>query len=222
MMTEDSFTGQSWDGSPVTPRPSGGRGPGRARKWLIQGIFSLALVAFVWLIETSADPQMAPVQAWMTDALTRDFDFAAVSSWYEEQFLSSPSFLPVFAENWLGFSAKRQEEEWTTLAGQVVKPFSPQHQGILLDIAAGDMVAAVGTGWVVDVSERPGLGLTVVVQHPRGKQTWYAKLRDVSVAKEDWVYPGDLIGRVDSDGQWFFAVRQGKVFIDPESVIPIE
>jgi stage IV sporulation protein FA len=222
MMTEDSSTGQTWDGWSAPPRHSGGREPARVRKWLIQGIFSLALVACVWLIETSTHPQMAPVQAWMTEALKRDFNFAEVSSWYEEQFQSSPSFLPVFAANWLGFSAKSQDEEWTALAGQVAKPFSPQHQGILLNAPAGGMVTVVGTGWVVDVSERPGLGLTVVVQHPRGKQTWYAKLRDASVAKEDWVYPGDSIGRVDSDGQWFFAVRQGKVFIDPESVITIE
>ncbi len=222
MMRENTAADQAWNDWQGAYGERGRLQAARARKWLVQGIFALALVACVWLIETSTHPRLAPVQYWIAEAVTRDFDFVAVSSWYEERFASSPSFLPAFASQWLGFSAKSQEEEWGTLVGQVVKPFSPQHQGVLLKAATGGTVTAVGTGWVVDVTERPGLGPTVVVQHPRGKQTWYANLRDVNVAKEDWVYSGDVIGRAGSDGQWFLAVRQGNVFIDPMSVLAIE
>jgi stage IV sporulation protein FA len=206
-----------WDSA--RGKPSGGAF--RARKWLLQGLFSLALVAAVWLIETSTHPRMAPVQYWVSEAVTRDFDFAAVQSWYERQFGSSPSFLPAFASNWLGSSAHAPTAEWQPLTGRVVKAFSPQHQGIRLSVTGAGAVHAVGTGWVVDVGERPGLGMTVVVQHPRGNQTWYARLEDVFVAEEDWVYAGDPIGRTGSDGEWFLALRQRDTFVDPAAVLPL-
>lgn len=209
----------------LSERPIAGRQPPasawRMRKWLLQGLFSLALVAAVWLVETSTHPRMAPVQYWVAEAVTRDFDFAAVQAWYERQFGHSPSFLPAFAASWFGQANHEAAVEWRPLTGRVVKPFSPQHQGIRLSVAGSDEVYAVGTGWVVDVGERPGLGMTVVVQHPRGSQTWYADLEDVHVAADDWVYAGDTIGRAGSDGQWFLALRQRDRFVDPAAVLPL-
>jgi len=226
----DAYSAGSWYNeptvyeSPRSHREAGGRPPSasalRMRKWLLQGLFSLALVAAVWLIETSTHPQMAPVQYWVGEALSRDFDFAAVQAWYERQFGNAPAFLPAFAVNWFG-QGSHDAEEWQPLVGRVVKPFSPQHQGIRLSAAGEGEIYAVGTGWVVDVGERPGLGMTVVVQHPRGNQTWYADLAAVYVTVDDWVYAGEAIGRAGSDGEWFLALRRQDRFVGPAAVLPL-
>lgn len=226
----DTYAAGNWFVTPVTDHDRDTRWGGRrksspsgtfpARKWLVQVLFSLALVAAVWLIETSSHPRMTAVQYWVSEAVTRDMDFAAIQSWYERQFGSSPSFLPAFASGWFRPTAQAPDVEWQPLSGTVVQVFSPQHQGIRLSNGENEMVNAVGTGWVVDVGLRPGLGMTVVVQHPRGYQTWYAHLGDVLVAKEDWVYAGDAVGRAGPDGEWFFALRQQDAFVDPVAVLP--
>lgn len=199
-------------------QPSGG--PSRARKWVLQGLFSLALVAAVWLIETSTHPRMATVQYWVSEAVTRDFDFAAVQAWYERQFDGSSALLPAFASQWFSASSRTSSVEWRPPNGRVVQPFSAQHQGVRLAADGAGEVHAVGTGWVIDVGERPTLGLTVVIQHPQGNQTWYARLQEVYVSKEDWVYAGDPIGRTGPDGEWFLALRQRDAFVDPVAVLP--
>lgn len=75
------------------------------------------------------------------------------------------------------------------------------HKGTDLRLAYGTDVRAAAPGVVVAAGDRPGYGLTVVVDHGQGRETRYAHLSTIDVAPGDRVGSGQLIARSGSSGR---------------------
>ncbi len=75
------------------------------------------------------------------------------------------------------------------------------HHGTDLRMAYGTEVLAAAPGVVTSAGERPGYGLTVVVDHGDGRETRYAHLSTVDVAPGDPVAGGQPIARSGNSGR---------------------
>ncbi|HUU35496.1 MAG TPA: peptidoglycan DD-metalloendopeptidase family protein [Vicinamibacterales bacterium] len=75
------------------------------------------------------------------------------------------------------------------------------HKGTDLRLAYGSEVRAAAPGVVVAAGDRPGYGLTVVVDHGAGRETRYAHLSAIDVAPGDPVGGGELIARSGNSGR---------------------
>lgn len=88
------------------------------------------------------------------------------------------------------------------------------------DLAGGATALAAGAGTVVEVRDRPGFGLTVVVDHGDGVATSYSHLAAASVRSGQSVARGAAIGTVGRTGfatgvHLHFEVRVHGVTTDP-------
>ncbi len=96
------------------------------------------------------------------------------------------------------------------------------HNGTDLRLAYGSEVRAAAPGVVVAAGDRPGYGLTVVVDHGAGRETRYAHLSALDVAPGDPVDGGQLIARSGNSGRstgahLHFEAREYGRPVDPEA-----
>ena len=75
------------------------------------------------------------------------------------------------------------------------------HRGVDLALAYGSEVKAYGSGVVTAAGDRPGYGLTVVVDHGGGRETLYAHLSSLDVQPGDAVTAGQRIARSGNSGR---------------------
>ena len=73
--------------------------------------------------------------------------------------------------------------------------------GVDLALAYGSEVKAYGSGVVTAAGDRPGYGLTVVVDHGGGRETLYAHLSSLDVQPGDAVTAGQRIARSGNSGR---------------------
>jgi murein DD-endopeptidase MepM/ murein hydrolase activator NlpD len=97
------------------------------------------------------------------------------------------------------------------------------HKGTDIALAYGHEVQAAASGRVAFVGERPGYGLTVVIDHGAGLETRYAHLSGYSVRVGDEVGSGQIVARSGNSGRstgphLHFEVTQGGKAIDPKSM----
>ncbi len=95
------------------------------------------------------------------------------------------------------------------------------HNGTDLRVAYGSEVRAAAPGVVVAAGDRPGYGLTVIVDHGAGRETRYAHLSAIDVAPGDPVGGGQLIARSGNSGRTtgahlHFEAREYGRPVDPE------
>ncbi len=83
--------------------------------------------------------------------------------------------------------------------------FSGNHPGIDIKLAEGTPIGSVAGGRVQSVRERPGLGLTVIVEHRHPADgtffSVYGHLGSASVAEGSDVAPGTILGVVGMTGR---------------------
>jgi len=107
------------------------------------------------------------------------------------------------------------------------KRWSGPHRGIDIDLVSGDSVLAMLPGKVRFVGYSRGHGRTIVVRHAHDIETVYAHLSEYSVAVNDEVKEGVLIGRGGRTGNargshLHLEVRYKGVCVHPEYVFNFE
>jgi murein DD-endopeptidase MepM/ murein hydrolase activator NlpD len=100
------------------------------------------------------------------------------------------------------------------------------HKGTDIALAYGHEVQAAAGGRVAFVGERPGYGLTVVIDHGAGLETRYAHLSGYSVRVGDAVGSGQVVARSGNSGRstgphLHFEVLQGGRAVDPSSLATV-
>jgi murein DD-endopeptidase MepM/ murein hydrolase activator NlpD len=95
-----------------------------------------------------------------------------------------------------------------------------QHTGVDVAAPAGTPIRAAAAGVVSFAGSRGGYGNLVIVDHPRGLQTYYAHQRDLHISAGQDVAQGTLLGTVGSTGRstgphLHFEVRRDGVAVDP-------
>lgn len=116
------------------------------------------------------------------------------------------------------------------VAGSIISRFGPKTNGLSNDgvniaAKAGDPIWASADGEVIYVgNDLNGYGNLLILRHTDGWLSSYAHAQEFLLAKGTSVKQGDLLGYVGSTGsvktpQLHFSLRQGKIPVDPESVI---
>lgn len=100
-----------------------------------------------------------------------------------------------------------------------------RHDGVDLGVAEGTAVAATAKGTVVFAGEMGDYGLTIVIDHGNGYETWYAHNSLLAVAEGTIVSRGNIIAYSGNTGystgpHLHYEIRQNGVPIDPLSPLP--
>ncbi|MFW5976158.1 MAG: peptidoglycan DD-metalloendopeptidase family protein [Alkalispirochaetaceae bacterium] len=120
-------------------------------------------------------------------------------------------------------------ERFTSGFGMRADPFTglPRfHNGIDLANIPGTPIRAAGSGRVAHIESQIGnYGRFVILRHDSGFQTLYAHLDSFDVRVGQFVYQGDVIGRMGNTGRstgphlHFSVIRNGR-FVDPLNYLP--
>ncbi|WP_126427939.1 M23 family metallopeptidase [Brevibacillus marinus] len=204
-----------------------GEGP-RTRAVLgLQVMGALLLIGAAYLLFQTSLPFPSPWKETAREIMTRDFNFAGVATWYESRFGHTPSVLPVLTPKQSPDPAFADQSAWQFPQGwRLVKPYDPASAKLVIDVGEDGRVVNGETGWVTFVGEKAGFGTTIVVRLASQREAWYGNLEAVNVSVNDWVNPGDQLGRArtftGSSRYLYLALRQNDQFVDPLDVITLE
>ena len=95
-----------------------------------------------------------------------------------------------------------------------------RHLGLDLRAARGTPVAAAAGGRVVFRGRQRGFGNVVIVDHGRGRTTYYAHLSDFAVGRAEGVRQGQTVGFVGRTGNATGPHLHFEVRVDGEPVDP--
>ncbi|MHA6485146.1 peptidoglycan DD-metalloendopeptidase family protein [Paenibacillus sp. strain BS8-2] len=167
-------------------------------------------------------------QTIVKQALTDEFDFAAVAIWYKEAFAGAPSFIPIFQgdpEAAVGVDGDVTDHVVAPLEhGSLIRTFAEMLNGIELADESEASVVAVEMGRVVMVTEGQD---SILIQHANNRVSIYSKLGSAGVSVNDWVEAGDPIGNLkgaNESGQSLlhFAIKENDQHVDPLEVITLD
>ncbi|GIO94737.1 M23 family metallopeptidase [Paenibacillus lactis] len=202
--------------------------PGLVRRLVVSAL----LFGIVWGIFSMQQPWALRTQAFIIEGLSREMDFRAAQVWYEEHFGEAPSFIPIFG----------QADEHSTkvnastslippLEGRLVQSFAVDLKGIVLEAAGGALsqraVRSIETGRVLEVTEHPENGISVLIQHTGDRKAIYSRLAETGLKVNDWVQGGDPIGTLQSTDSGspptlYFVLKEGNRDVDPAEVMPLD
>ncbi len=111
------------------------------------------------------------------------------------------------------------------LTSRYGRRFHRDHTGIDFAAPVGTIVVSADMGTVKQVGWIGGYGLSILIQHPDGKETLYAHLSEIFISVEDEVQMGQIIGLTGTTGistgpHLHFEVRYQNIPFDPEDFFP--
>jgi stage IV sporulation protein FA len=219
-----------WEGSDE-PKQSPAH-PGR--RFLLQCVVSAMLVGAVYWVDTNDDTHFHAVKNSIETAMNQEFQFAAVSNWYEKNLGDPISFLPSFTNNSTqtadgGSMNSKKDTPSSSFAepvvGEVKSPYSNTTKGVTVETTSHSEVKSVKDGLVVFVGKKKNIGETVVIQHKDSDESWYGKLDQANVKVYQEVKKGQKIGTTsgkNKKGTFYFALKKGEKFIDPIQVMSFD
>lgn len=197
----------------------------RERRFFWQLISSVFLFVITFLIFQAKSPAIHPAEQFMSEVITRDFNFTGLSDWYKQYVGNAPAVLPAFFDDPQETTDKTNLGYMAPVKGKIVWPFDEKRKGIVIRTAEKAEVVAATDGWVTFAGHKEGLGNTIIIQHTNGRETWYGWLQKMNVNEKDWVKRGQRIGDVaQTKGQSlvYFALKKDEQFINPTGVISFE
>ncbi|CAM3940270.1 M23 family metallopeptidase [Mesobacillus thioparans] len=215
--------------------PSYDMGPGegghplfKKEVFLFKVLASACLVLIVAIIYRSPSEKAVSIQQYVKHTMEQEFQFAAVSDWYENQFGKPLALLP--AKNTGGDSETEvgSDSQYALPAsGKILEDFGDNGQRIMIETGKGAGVEAMNEGLVHFVGMKEGFGKTVIVQHGDKSETWYGNLDKIDVNLYEYISKGAKVGTaMDSEdgtkGSFYFAIKKGDDFVDPVQVIKFE
>lgn len=202
-----------------------------ARRFVIQCLVSALLFSAVYWINLNKNAHLQPIRESIVTAMTHEFQFAAVSGWYEKNLGAPVSFLPGFFSSnkgnqaASGSSSKNKSSAFAEpVIGQVQNRFNSRTNGITVATSPNSAVEAAKDGLVVFVGQKSKIGRTVIIQHQNSDESWYGKLNNVNVKVYEFVKQGQKIGTTggSKQGMFYFALKKGQKFIDPIQVMSFD
>lgn len=210
-------------------------GPTRSTYWtrlFIRIMVSAVLFVSIWGMNRYEPEWAFPVRVFVAESLSSEMDLSAVESWYEMVFGGAPSFIPIFQHTGeKGVKVGGSSSFISPIEGSLAGPFALSLKGVeivpLNDSLMGEQVKAVETGRILTVNQDALTGITVTVQHAKGYESVYGRLKQALVSKGDWVESGDLIGILEGSesvepSTLYFGLKKDGLYIDPADVIPLD
>jgi murein DD-endopeptidase MepM/ murein hydrolase activator NlpD len=131
---------------------------------------------------------------------------------------------PVAAPQDLGETTEAPASRLATPAdGPIIRDYAPgRNEGIDIGAPAGSEVRAADAGTVAAITTNTDGIQIVVIRHADDLLTVYTNLDNLTVAKDQAVSRGQVIGRVRTDDPSFlhFEVRRGMASADPTEFLP--
>lgn len=195
----------------------------RKEVFIFKVLLSAILVLSIGILFKNQNTNLDKARTFVTSTLENEFQFAAVTDWYEAKFGEPLALLPVNknSEN----DIVNPDKYSVPATGKVLESFAVNGQGIMVETES-KVVEAMDAGKVLEVANKEELGNTIVLQHADGTKTWYGNLKSIDVKLYDYVEAGQEIGEVmdegDKKGTFYFAIKQGDTFIDPIQVIQFD
>jgi len=197
--------------------------------FMLKILTSACLVLIVAILFKNGSSQFEPARDFVNKTMENEFQFAAITAWYEDQFGSPLALLPSNDKS----NGEQQEGTNHTeyavpaVGGKVLEGFEVDGQGIMVETGSKSVVEAMNDGVVTFAGNKGDLGKTVIIQHGDGSETWYGNLQSIVVPLYEHVDKGEEIGKVTESedkekGMFYFAIKQGETFIDPIQVIKFE
>ncbi|KEK26372.1 M23 family metallopeptidase [Bacillus gaemokensis] len=195
----------------------------RKEVFLFKFLLAAILVLSVAILFKNAPASFDGTRTVVKKVMQEEFQFAAVSKWYEDQFGKPLAFFPG--------SEKKQEAKSKDYAvpasGKVMQDFQKNGQGVFVQTAANATVESVNEGVVIFAGKKEEFGNIVEIQHADGTESWYGNLSETSVKLYDYVTKKQKIGTVsvntdNKNGKFYFAIKKNEKFIDPIQVISFE
>lgn len=199
------------------------RRPGR--QLLVQIVLSSLLVVGAYEAHNNTQSFMKPIDQSLQAAMTQEFQFEAVSSWYEKNLGNPISFLPGTGSNQgSSLSASSNGKFAEPVTGEVTAPYSSKTKGVTVKTTSKEAVKAVQDGLVLFVGEKKATGQTIIIQHKDHSESWYGHLDKVTVKVYQSVTQGQKIGTTSGGkkGTFYFALKKGAKFIDPIQVMSFD
>ena len=195
-------------------------------EWLVfKFLASVCLVLVVGILFKNSSPSFDEARQYVKQTMETEFQFAAVSNWYEETFGQPLALLPVETNEEPVPSTPSQYA--IPASGKVLETFEKNGQGIMIETGSQSSVEEMSEGIVTFAGNKEDSGKTVIIQHADGSETWYGQLEKIDVNLYDFVDKGKTVGKVlnNQDGKtgtFYFAIKKGERFIDPNQVISFE
>ncbi|WP_456273886.1 peptidoglycan DD-metalloendopeptidase family protein [Bacillus sp. AK031] len=223
---EERYGGErfsSYEGGPS----SEGSHPLFSKEMLILKILGTSVVVLCTaILFQNQVPGFDKARSYVKQTMSDDFQFAAISTWYEDQFGKPLALLP---EGKDGTQSTGEEvvEYALPASSKVVENFKTNGQGIMVETSKGSEVQAMKGGLVTFAGKKDDLGQTVVLQHDDGSESWYGNLNTIKVNLYETIKTGSAVGTVtdgesSATGEFYFAIKQGDAFIDPIQVISFD
>jgi stage IV sporulation protein FA len=225
---EERYGVERYSSYEMGPPPSDSGHPLFKKETFIMKILGAGiLVLFTAIIFKSPAPIFDKAEAVVGKSMEQEFQFASISSWYEEQFGKPLALLPNNSEKATDSNPAEEKQEYSVPAStKVVENFKSNGQGIMLETGLGEEVTAMKGGTVIFAGKKDNLGNTVIIQHEDKTESWYGHLESVEVAQYEQVEKGSYVGKVsdnnDISGEFYFAIKMGGNFIDPIQVISFD
>lgn len=218
------YSPPTYEGGPDNGK--GGHPLFRAEVFMFKILFSAVIVLVVAIVFKNGTPMFEQAKSAITYSLEEEFQFAAVSSWYRDQFGEPLAlFEPKTGESKEEGSESQTAQLAVPASGKVLESFEDNGQGIMVETDRPS-VEAMNEGIIIEAGEKPDTGLTIVLQHSDGTKSWYGNLDKIDVALYDFVEKGKELGKTklsdNQKGTYYFAIKKGDDFIDPIQVIQFE
>ncbi|MFD1736038.1 peptidoglycan DD-metalloendopeptidase family protein [Bacillus salitolerans] len=211
----------------VDDSESSGSHPLFHKEWFMFKILASAcLILVVAIIFRDGSDRFEPVQKFVSKTMESEFQFAAVTAWYEDQFGKPLALFPT------NNAVNKQIEDKTpgyavpAVGWRILENFEANGQGVMIETESESFVEAMSEGTVIYIGQKPDIGgITVVVQHSDGSsESWYGNLDSIHVNLYDFIEKGSKVGKAISneDGvnsTFYFGIKEGDSFIDPIQVI---
>ncbi|RYM06845.1 M23 family metallopeptidase [Sporolactobacillus sp. THM7-7] len=199
------------------------------RRLFVQSLLAALLFSAVYWMEHHEDERLLPVKKTITAAMTEDFQFVAVSDWYEKHLGQPVGFLPDLNGGRSGGESETVSDGSRSfevpVSGEVTDRFNKENNGITVETPPHSSVEAAKDGQVVFVGTKEKTGRTVIIQHKNNEESWYGKLDMMDVKVYEFVKRGQKIGTTsgtDKKGSFYFALKEGEKFIDPIQVMSFD
>ncbi|MCI1856658.1 MAG: M23 family metallopeptidase [Sporolactobacillus sp.] len=190
----------------------------------LQCLGAALLFGLAYWAEVGEGPFVHPIRESVETAMTHEFQFTAVSGWYEKYLGDPLAFLPGTEKTKTHVTQAGSGRFEVPVSGEVMNPYTSKTKGVTVETSSFSAVKAVKDGLVVYVGKKPKTGTTVIIQHSDHDESWYGKLGKTNVKVYDEVKKGQKIGTTSGGdkGTFYFALKKGEKFIDPIQVMSFD
>ncbi|TSB46207.1 M23 family metallopeptidase [Alkalicoccobacillus porphyridii] len=213
----------------VIPEPNQ-KSKNRVGSFTLRMLFCTVIFLALLIMFQTDQARLEPVKQTVAQSFEQEIQFAAISHWYETNFGRPLTLLPRQADKENANNQPDPPIELTPYAvpasGTIRENFDQNGKGVLIETGEGIEVHAATGGFVTDVTEKEDIGTTVILQHYDGTESTYGMLDEITVTIYDHIEAGQELGTVskseDDKGIYYFALKKGKEYINPNEVITFE